>query len=1084
MSKRANSEPQTLPPGFRLQHTLRGHEDVITQIVWSPKGTKLASASMDKNVYIWDGKTGELQQIIKGNGPAFGVAWSPDGQAIATAFGDNEVHVWHPETGRLIRTIGKQEYQESSSPADLLHADISRLVGRDVITIASTSNKEELERGYQAYSVAWSPNRQILVSGHFSRSFYLWNVNTGRKLRRPKYEAKSRGKTDIIKLAKHQVENYFETAHIGTVIINSSIFYPSLTYPQSQFQPFFDLDRMKYINCLIWSLDGQKFAFTSGDSKLRIEDAEFEGISEDLEHTSVVLSMSWSPDGKILSSSCSDGTIQLWDWATKQPMRILEGHVDAVTGTSFFSDGTILASKSLDDTIRVWRCDNWETVAILPEPASKKWPTSLAFHPKAPILATLGEKDTIIRIWELDVPTVLSVTSVNPSVHYTNAKVVLVGDTGVGKSGLAQTLTDQPFTPTESTHGRHVWTFDKYGSVTEEGYAETRETMLWDLAGQPGYRLIHQLHLNEVAVALVVFDVRSETDPFTGVHHWVRALHQAQRIQGTVAPPLKKFLVAARADRGGVGVSRHRINALVESLGLDGYLETSAKEGWGITDLAQMVREAIDWKAFPRVSSTKLFKQIKDFLTAEKEAGRLLPTVDDLYHTFLKSEHAPAETEALRAQFEVCIGRVESRGLIRRLGFGNLVLLQPELLDAYASAIINAAKDEPDGLGSMAEEDVRMGRFRMPEDERIKDKGLEELLLIATVEDLLYHEIALREQANEGPYLVFPSQLTREYPDLPDPAGKTVSFQFEGPVMNIYATLAVRLSHSGLFKKKEMWKNAVSYVAITGGTCGVFLREIEEGRGELTLFRESPTSDEIYLLFEEYIQIHLQRRALPESIRRRLIIVCSGCGFVVPDQLIQLLADRELDGFSCPVCKTWVSLVDYRAPTVVTQETAISEMDALADTERERNAVISILQGKVAIGDFDVFLCHSSEDKPVVKKVGEQLKEFGILPWLDEWELRPGLPWQRTLEKQIKNIKAVAVFVGENGLGPWQDAELAAFLRQFVRRECPVIPVILPECKETPELPIFLEGMTWVDFRNQDPDPLRRLIWGITGERE
>ena len=49
----------------------------------------------------------------------------------------------------------------------------------------------------------------------------------------------------------------------------------------------------------------------------------------------------------------------------------------------------------------------------------------------------------------------------------------------------------------------------------------------------------------------------------------------------------------------------------------------------------------------------------------------------------------------LPAQFETCIGRVESRGLIRRLSFGNFVLLQPELLDAYASAFVNAVKEEP-----------------------------------------------------------------------------------------------------------------------------------------------------------------------------------------------------------------------------------------------------------------------------------------------------------------------------------------------------------------------------------------------------
>lgn len=101
---------------------------------------------------------------------------------------------------------------------------------------------------------------------------------------------------------------------------------------------------------------------------------------------------------------------------------------------------------------------------------------------------------------------------------------------------------------------------------------------------------------------------------------------------------------------------------------------------------------------------------------------------------------------------------------------------------------------------------------------------------------------------------------------------------------------------------------------------------------------------------------------------------------------------------------------------------------------------------------------------------------------MDEWELRPGLPWQELLEEQIGQIKSAAVFVGKNGMGPWQQQELNAFLREFVRRRCPVIPVLLEDAPTEPELPIFLQGMTWVDFRKKEPDPMEQLVWGITGK--
>jgi hypothetical protein len=156
---------------------------------------------------------------------------------------------------------------------------------------------------------------------------------------------------------------------------------------------------------------------------------------------------------------------------------------------------------------------------------------------------------------------------------------------------------------------------------------------------------------------------------------------------------------------------------------------------------------------------------------------------------------------------------------------------------------------------------------------------------------------------------------------------------------------------------------------------------------------------------------------------------------------------------------------------------------AEAALEAEAIACRREIEQRRAAGHFDVFLCHNSSDKPAVKGIGRQLMERGILPWLDEWELRPGMPWQRLLEDQITGIRAAAVFVGPDGLGPWQRQELDSFLRQFVSGSCPVIPVLLNNAPIEPKLPLFLQGMTWVDFRDPSVDAIGRLIWGITGQR-
>jgi hypothetical protein len=617
--------------------------------------------------------------------------------------------------------------------------------------------------------------------------------------------------------------------------------------------------------------------------------------------------------------------------------------------------------------------------------------------------------------------------------------------------------------------------------VQTGGGTQTREVLLWDLAGQPGYRLVHQLHLNEVAVALIVFDSRSESDPFSGVKYWVRALAQARRLEGATAVPLKTFLVAARADRGGTVVSADRVRAMVESLGLAGFFETSAKEGWQVAELAAAIRGGIDWDSLPVISSSPLFDSIKQFLLEEKQRGRFLCTVDDLFHGFLRAHPDDAGDETLRGGFETCVGRVESRGLIRRLRFGDLVLLQPELLDAYVSGMVHAAKDEPDGLGFIAEEDALAGRFRLAGSERIADKAQEKLLLIATVEELLRHEIALKQVTDQGVDLVFPSQFTRERPDAPDIPGKEVIFAFEGPLHSIYATLAVRLSHSRLFRGQDMWQDAASYTATADGGCGIHLRELEEGRGELVLFYDQRAGRVVRSQFETYVADHLRLRALPGTLTRRAILACPVCWYVLPEELVRRRLDRGAVTARCPVCDETVFSLAEEPPAPA--DDAVAEMNRSADKRRDSNAAALRLKGKIETNDYDVFLCHNSKDKEQVKAIGDRLKERGILPWLDSWEIQPGMRWQQELRKHIKSVRSAAVFIGPRGTGPWQELEVEALLSEIAKRNRPIIPVVLTGRQGNPRLPAFLNLLQLVDMRQPNPDPFEQLIWGITGER-
>ena len=163
-----------------------------------------------------------------------------------------------------------------------------------------------------------------------------------------------------------------------------------------------------------------------------------------------------------------------------------------------------------------------------------------------------------------------------------------------------------------------------------QGQNAQREVVLWDLAGQPGYRIVHQLHLGGGAVALILFDSRSETAPLAGIGYWARALQHAQA-SGELLPT---FLIGARTDRGVVGVSDERIAQVIAEFAFRGHLPSSAKEGWGVAELLAAILGAIDWTRMPVVTSSALFAAAKSFVLDHKAAGTLLTPLASLLATY------------------------------------------------------------------------------------------------------------------------------------------------------------------------------------------------------------------------------------------------------------------------------------------------------------------------------------------------------------------------------------------------------------------------------------------------------------------
>jgi WD40 repeat protein len=1016
--------------GWKQLRRLRGHEALVVDFAWSPSAREILSFDERGQFVIWNAETGKpLHALREPSGAIRTVAWAPSGDAIVFATEDditldplrpsetlNEVYDDDPDDDLLSRfeVDSLMLQHEDDDPVYLRIVDVDSGLHIGAISFRSDTMRPR--------AVVWPRPDRLYTAAADGVS--IWQARDGH--------------------------------HLGRL-------------EDSQYERFM---------CLAATPDGSSVAAAGVEGNIIVWDSETGSVARSFEsELAEFRTLSFSPGYARLAAGTAEGVVEVWSFNADEPdVRTLEAHATTVISTSFSYDGKILATASRDGTVKLWDTADWSLISDLPR-KSEAVQTSVHFAPHGPLLAGATDGDLAVRIWELDLATLAARRRRPDTVHYTNAKVVLLGDTGVGKTGLGLVLSGQSFRATTSTHQRNVWPLPEFTGEPVEN--ERREVFLWDLAGQPGYRLLHQLHLSDVAVALVVFDGRNELDPLSGVRHWARSLNQATRLAKRERSAIARVLVAARLDRGRALVGDDELRKTRQEFGFDKYVTTSAQEGKGIAVLLSEIGKAIDWTTQPKVSSTRLFDAIRAFLLQKRDTELVLATEAELREAFLAT--GAVNSREVIPEFRACVDRAQARGLVRRFSFGDLVLLKPEVLDAYAAAVLIAAGDKPGGLGEISEADVRAGSFEIPTDSRLDNRETERLLLIATIEDLLIHEVALREHSDDGSYLVFPSQSRQKIP-VPKLLQPWARFRFEGPVQHVWTTLVVRLAHSGVFAPDgvgedcAMFRDGVEAV-------GLRLHLIDEGEALIQLLGEGVTPRHLDRLLERFVEAHLKRRAVWDSVQYSRLLICPQCAFVIPDALLEVLGDVEM--FNCPKCPTQITIgtQQHHAHSTPTR-TEVRVLEQTADSERHRLAARTAAQGKQAVSEFDAFLAYNSIDFETVAALRDRLHDFGLNPWMDRERIPPGRWVQDVLQDAIGRSASAVICIGVSGLGKWQAIELKTFVEECVEKEIPVIPVLLPDA-ETPAEARFLRGLEHVRFLRgiDETEPLERLVWGITGDR-
>jgi len=841
----------------RCVRVLDDHADSVYSVAWSPDGLRALSGSFDKTVRLWDIASGRCLSVIEDQmSLVYSVAWSGDGQRAITGSEYNSVQLWDVDSGRCVR-----EFEGHSSDVFSVawSADGQRAISSSfdkTLRLWDVQNGrcEGVLEGHteSVYSVAWRADGQRALSGSEDTTVRLWDVQSGRCLR-------------VLEGHTGSVNSVALSADGQRALSGSS----DTTVRLWDIQSGRCLHVLEGHNVAVWSVawsaDGQRALSGSPDDTVRLWDIQNGRCLGVLKgHTGSVQSVAWSADGQRALSGSFDNTVRLWDIQNGRCLRVLEGHTGSVSSVAWSPDGQRALSGSSDATVRLWDVQSGSCLGVLEGHTESVWSVAWSADGR---FAFSAASNGVMRVWDLSSTTETSNGPPSDEIQYTNAKVLLVGESSAGKTGLSMRLATKHWKESDSTVG--AWA-TQWPLKVDQGDGVEREIWLWDFGGQADQRLIHQLYMNETSVAVLVFDGQKE-GLFDTLGQWDRDIARASR------KTFNKLLVAGRTDAGGLRVSRDQLKSFAKERGFQEVLETSAKLNEGCGELKEAILKAIDWSTIACRTTKRIFKLLKDEIVRLKDSGRVLMRFNELRDALcLRMEGQRFTDEELRTVLTLLAGP----GVVWELDFGSWVLIQPERINAYAQAVIQTLRDDPQERGCIPEERVLAGNLkyastleRLPADE-------ERIVLLAMHQTLVKQGLCLRmHDDSDTPtiptLLIFPSFYRRERPELDGHPAVFVSYRFNGFLDEIYATLVVRLHHTDPFDSDQLWRYAADFKTSKGRRLGIKLTRLGEGAGELSVYFDPVISVEEKMLFSRYVDEHL--RTYAQDVVRHRHYVCPHC---------------------------------------------------------------------------------------------------------------------------------------------------------------------------------------------------------------
>jgi WD40 repeat protein len=549
----------------RREHGPYTDLDAARSLVLSDDGATLAFGDRNHAVVLREVATGRVRVVLKGHTDLVDdLVFSKDGRVLVSTSSDRSVRFWNLETGELIRSLQlpKELQHPISVSPDLRHviATEKERLHRRVFNLRTGEELPQLAmHDLPILFTQFAPEggRLATIEPFPSNTARIWELSTGRLL------ATLRGhKNTLTEVAFSPNGDRVVTAsHDRTV----RLWEITPGAERGDAEPLHVLEgHSGWVNSASFSPDGRRILSASHDGTLRFWNARTgKSLAVLHGHAAATRTCKFRPDGVSVFSASEDGEIRVWNIDEFEHEFALHGHETFVYGAAFHPDGERVFSASWDGTARLWNATSGRSLRSF-DHGKDNYVASVACRPDGKMLATYARDDSV-RLWDVETGALLHRWEI-PTNHFNDSRVVFSSDGKLLASGSHDGRIRLLDVDTRAEHTmleKHLTAvcdvaFSPDGRwLASAGSHGDRSVRIWDVATK---QLVHVLPGHDSAVGAVAWN-RDGTRLASGSHDdglvllwdtadWTRigAMKQGAKVYSLAFTPNGKLLAAACSD--------------------------------------------------------------------------------------------------------------------------------------------------------------------------------------------------------------------------------------------------------------------------------------------------------------------------------------------------------------------------------------------------------------------------------------------------------------------------------------------------------------------------------------------------------